>query len=70
MQSERFPEAAFFARAYLPSRAPEAVEKWRNWLKASHPKAAEALANPAQYPNLFQSWNVGLKSYFSLIFIT
>ncbi|KAL5105903.1 Coatomer subunit beta [Taenia crassiceps] len=56
LKSERYPEAAFFARTYLPSKASEAVEKWRKWLEVSHPKAAEALANPSQYPNLFPHW--------------
>lgn len=60
VKSERFPEAAFFARAYLPSMAPEAVEKWRTWLQASHPKAAEALANPSQYSNLFPHFEESL----------
>ncbi|VUZ39819.1 unnamed protein product [Hymenolepis diminuta] len=53
VKSKRYPEAAFFARTYLPSKAPEAVEKWRTWLQVSHPKAAEALANPSEYSNLF-----------------
>ncbi|VDM31600.1 unnamed protein product [Hydatigera taeniaeformis] len=56
VKDEKYPEAAFFARTYLPSKASEAVEKWRKWLQATHPKAAEALANPSQYPNLFPHW--------------
>ncbi|KAL5960627.1 Coatomer subunit beta [Taenia solium] len=56
LKSEKYPEAAFFARTYLPSKASEAVEKWRKWLEVLHPKAAEALANPSQYPNLFPHW--------------
>ncbi|CDI98753.1 Coatomer subunit beta [Echinococcus multilocularis] len=56
LKSEKYPEAAFFARTYMPSKVPDAVEKWRKWLEVSHPKAAEALANPSQYPNLFPHW--------------
>ncbi|VDN40637.1 unnamed protein product, partial [Dibothriocephalus latus] len=55
VKAQRFPEAAIFARTYLPSKVPEMVELWRAWL-AEDPKlgkAAEALANPQQYPNLF-----------------
>jgi len=49
----RLPEAAFFARTYKPSRASEVVRLWQADLKQVNPKAAEALADPAEYPNLF-----------------
>ncbi|CAH8656088.1 unnamed protein product [Schistosoma rodhaini] len=54
--AKRFPEAAFFARTYLPSYMPEIVEQWRNWLDKSNKasaKIANSLANPKDYPNLF-----------------
>ncbi|KAH8856496.1 Coatomer subunit beta' [Schistosoma japonicum] len=54
--AKRFPEAAFFARTYLPSYMPEIVEEWRNWLDKSNKasaKIANSLANPKDYPNLF-----------------
>ncbi|KAA3670774.1 coatomer subunit beta', partial [Paragonimus westermani] len=56
LKADRLPEAAFFARAYLPSRIPEVVELWREWLgrtSKSNTKIAQALANPKDYPNLF-----------------
>ncbi|KAF5403054.1 Coatomer subunit beta' [Paragonimus heterotremus] len=56
LKADRLPEAAFFARAYLPSRIPEVVELWREWLgktSKSNAKIAQALANPKDYPNLF-----------------
>ncbi|GAA38251.2 Coatomer subunit beta' [Clonorchis sinensis] len=56
VKADRLPEAAFFARTYLPSHVPEIVELWREWLKKttkSSSKVAQALANPQEYPNLF-----------------
>ena len=56
----RYPEAAFFARTYIPSRISEVVQAWKENLGKISKKAAEALADPAQYENLF----VGLKDTF------
>ncbi|GLC41850.1 hypothetical protein PLESTM_001257800 [Pleodorina starrii] len=53
LESHRLPEAAFFARTYLPSGISPALVKWKADLAAINPKAAEALADPAAYPNLF-----------------
>ncbi|TPP64734.1 Coatomer subunit beta' [Fasciola gigantica] len=56
VKAERLPEAAFFARTYLPSKVPEIVELWRTWLDQSTKSSAkivQALANPKDYPNLF-----------------
>lgn len=49
----RIPEAAFFARTYKPSRTSEIVKLWQADLAKINPKAAESLANPTEYPNLF-----------------
>mmetsp|Transcript_5564 Transcript_5564/g.15523 ORF Transcript_5564/g.15523 Transcript_5564/m.15523 type:complete len:933 (-) Transcript_5564:265-3063(-) len=51
--AKRVPEAAFFARTYLPSKMPEVVALWRKDLQKVNPKAAESLADPEEYPNLF-----------------
>ncbi|XP_072047312.1 LOW QUALITY PROTEIN: coatomer subunit beta'-like [Amphiura filiformis] len=56
----RFPEAAFFARTYIPSRISEVVQSWKESLGSINKKAADALADPTQYENLF----VGLKDAF------
>ncbi|CAH8625212.1 unnamed protein product [Heterobilharzia americana] len=59
--AKRFPEAAFFARTYLPSYIPELVEQWRDWLDKSNKasaKIANSLANPKDYPNLFPDFEV------------
>ncbi|KAL6768546.1 COPB2 [Auxenochlorella protothecoides x Auxenochlorella symbiontica] len=58
----RFPEAALLARTYRPSRAGEVVVRWQADLARANPKAAEALANPDDYPNLFPGWSEALEA--------
>ena len=41
------------ARTYAPSMMPAAVAAWRDDLAKTNPKAAQALADPAEYANLF-----------------
>mmetsp|Transcript_2384 Transcript_2384/g.9138 ORF Transcript_2384/g.9138 Transcript_2384/m.9138 type:complete len:918 (-) Transcript_2384:818-3571(-) len=53
IKTNRIPEAAFFARTYLPSRMSEAVHLWRTDLRTVSEHAATALADPDSYPNLF-----------------
>ncbi|KAG2482992.1 hypothetical protein HYH03_018117 [Edaphochlamys debaryana] len=53
MDANRLPEAAFFARTYMPSAISPSLAKWKADLATINPKAAEALADPAAYPNLF-----------------
>ncbi|XP_020597298.1 coatomer subunit beta'-1-like [Phalaenopsis equestris] len=60
IESNRIPEAALMARSYLPSKVSEIVEIWKNDLNKVNPKAAESLADPADYPNLFEDWQVAL----------
>ncbi|XP_071805728.1 coatomer subunit beta'-like [Asterias amurensis] len=60
-KSGRYPEAAFFARTYMPSKISEIVTSWKESLGKVNRKAAEALADPTQYENLF----VGLKEAFT-----
>jgi coatomer subunit beta' len=57
----RLPEAAFFARTYCPSRVTEVVKLWQSDLIKINPKAAESLANPDDYPNLFPGWDSALE---------
>ncbi|CAI7868278.1 unnamed protein product, partial [Closterium sp. NIES-53] len=61
-QSGRIPEAAFLARTYVPSKVSEVVELWRTDLKKINAKAAESLADPAEYPNLFPNWALALQA--------
>ncbi|KAG2452965.1 hypothetical protein HYH02_002302 [Chlamydomonas schloesseri] len=62
LDTGRLPEAAFFARTYLPSAITPALVKWKADLAAINPKAAEALADPAAYPNLFPHLDEALRA--------
>lgn len=59
--TNRFPEAAFFARTYLPSRVEEIVSLWRQDLAKVSETAANALADPASHPELFPDSDVALQ---------
>jgi len=52
-KSGRIPEAAFLARTYLPSHVSSLVKLWREDLQTINQKAAESLADPMEYGNLF-----------------
>ncbi|KAL3631857.1 hypothetical protein CASFOL_024841 [Castilleja foliolosa] len=60
VDSNRIPEAALMARSYLPSKVSEIVGLWRKNLNKINQKAAESLADPEEYPNLFDDWQVAL----------
>ncbi|CAN9511190.1 unnamed protein product [Ophioblennius macclurei] len=53
IQTDRLPEAAFLARTYMPSQVPRVVKLWKESLSKVNQKAADALADPTQYSNLF-----------------
>ena len=52
----RAPEAALFARSHAPSKVGPALRAWKQGLSKVNPRAAEALADPGEYPNLFPGW--------------
>ncbi|KAJ1889065.1 Coatomer subunit beta', partial [Kickxella alabastrina] len=57
MRIDRVPEAALLARTYLPAKVDEAVPRWKDLLKeVGKNKAAEAIASPSDYPNLFPNY--------------
>eukprot|EP01126_Amoeba_proteus_P032662 TRINITY_DN3186_c0_g1_i11.p1 TRINITY_DN3186_c0_g1~~TRINITY_DN3186_c0_g1_i11.p1 ORF type:complete len:615 (-),score=134.07 TRINITY_DN3186_c0_g1_i11:109-1953(-) len=58
----RIPEAAFMARSYVPSRVSEVIALWRQDLGTTNPRIAQSLADPSQYPNLFDSFEDSLKA--------
>ncbi|KAI6690016.1 hypothetical protein NL676_026844 [Syzygium grande] len=60
VDSNRIPEAALMARSYLPSKVSDIVAIWRKDLNKVNPKAAESLADPEEYPNMFDDWQVAL----------
>jgi coatomer subunit beta' len=54
IKTNRIPEAAMFARTYMPSETSRVVKLWKQELeKNNRPKVAESLADPENYPNLF-----------------
>ncbi|XP_065191784.1 coatomer subunit beta'-like [Sycon ciliatum] len=46
-------EAALFARSHRPSRMSDLVQLWKEELGKTNQKAADSLADPAKYPDLF-----------------
>ena len=48
------------SRAFAPSRVSKVVELWRSDLSKTNKKAASALADPAEYKNLFPDFDVSL----------
>ena len=62
LDAERSPEAAFLCRTYLPSKMTEVVGVWKEKLKAVNPKAADSIADPIDYPNLFDNLDTALKA--------
>merc|ERR1712137_1331595 len=61
-KSNRIPEAAFFARTYLPSQISRVVQLWKVSLGQVNAKAAQSLADPQQYENLFPGLTDALKT--------
>ncbi|KAK5646456.1 hypothetical protein RI129_004920 [Pyrocoelia pectoralis] len=57
ISTDRVPEAAFFARSYLPDQISRVVKLWRQKLSAINQKAGQSLADPEQYENLFPALN-------------
>jgi hypothetical protein len=54
IKTERFPEAAIFARTYLPSRVAQTTKLWRAHLEAiGKTKLAQAITDPEQDPEFF-----------------
>nr|CAG4640646.1 EOG090X01FO [Eulimnadia texana] len=62
MSTNRFPEAAFFARTYLPSQISRVVQLWKENLARVNAKASQSLADPVQYENLFPGLMDALKT--------
>lgn len=61
VEANRVPEATFMARTYLPSHVPRLLALWKQELKGTNEKAAEALADPTAYANLFPDWDVAMQ---------
>lgn len=61
IETNRIPEAALLARTFLPSQISRAVALWREDLKQVSERAAAALADPIEYPNVFPDLEWALK---------
>jgi coatomer subunit beta' len=62
ISTNRLPEAAFFARTYLPSEVTRVVNLWKEDVAKSNQKIADALADPENYENLFQDFKLTLQA--------
>jgi coatomer subunit beta' len=61
ISTNRLPEAAFFARTYLPSRVDEIVAMWKADLSKVSESAAAALISPSMDKESFPDFDVGLQ---------
>lgn len=62
IQTNRIPEAAFFARTYLPNKISYVLDIWRTELAKINEKAGQSLADPQQYENLFPGFYDAVKT--------
>ncbi|XP_054271210.1 coatomer subunit beta' isoform X2 [Macrosteles quadrilineatus] len=62
IDTDRLPEAAFFARTYMPSQMSRVVQLWRESLSKVSEKAGQSLADPKDYENLFPGLQDTLKT--------
>ncbi|XP_037957982.1 coatomer subunit beta' [Teleopsis dalmanni] len=53
INTNRLPEAAIFARTYIPSQISRVVSLWRDELSKTNEKAGQSLADPDKFENLF-----------------
>ena len=58
ISSGRVAEAAFMARTYAPKRVPEMLALWKGDLGKVSEQAADRLADPEEYPNMFPDYEV------------
>jgi len=61
IDTNRLPEAALFARTYLPSKITHVVDLWKNNLSKTNEKASKAIADPNEYENLFPGYTESLR---------
>ncbi|KAF1774270.1 G-protein beta WD-40 repeat [Phytophthora cactorum] len=66
-ETKRFPEAAFFARSYCPSKMQLVMDKWREDLAAVSSRAAKALADPTRNAELFENLELSMQAEATLL---
>ncbi|CAG9808919.1 unnamed protein product [Chironomus riparius] len=62
IETNRIPEAAMFARTYLPDKVSHVLGLWKTELGKINEKAGQSLADPTQYENLFPGFQDSLKT--------
>lgn len=62
VDTKRYPEAAFFAKCYVPSQTSRIVKLWKTELVKVSEKSAQALADPEEYENLFPGLHDAMKA--------
>ncbi|XP_027196534.2 coatomer subunit beta' [Dermatophagoides pteronyssinus] len=62
IETNRLPEAAFFARSYVPSQVSRVLKLWKENPKVKNDRSVQALADPIEYPNLFPNFQNALKA--------
>lgn len=62
IRTNRLPEAAFFARTYLPSEIARVLPLWKTELAKVSEKAGQSLADPENYENLFPNFHKSLRA--------
>lgn len=60
-ETNRIPEAAFLTRSYLPSHISRVLSLWKDDLRQVSPTAADSLADPTEFPEMFPDVAVGVK---------
>ncbi|KAF7492314.1 Coatomer subunit beta' [Sarcoptes scabiei] len=62
IETDRLPEAAFFARSYIPSEVSRVLKLWKENPRATNNRSVQALADPLEYENLFPNFGKALKA--------
>ncbi|KAK2704617.1 hypothetical protein QYM36_016869 [Artemia franciscana] len=61
VETNKLPDAAFFARTYLPSEVPRVTQLWKAEQQKTNAKVAQGIADPSEYTNLFPSFEESLR---------
>ncbi|XP_050683034.1 coatomer subunit beta' isoform X2 [Leptidea sinapis] len=61
IKRNKLPEAAFFARSYIPTKISEVVKLWRDSLSTTNKKSGQSLADPINYENLFPDYSESIE---------
>eukprot|EP00392_Amoebophrya_sp_AT5.2_P001330 g1332.t1 len=56
LETNRLPEAAFFARTYCASKMPNVVDMWKEDLRTVNEKLSASIAHPEKFPELFPDY--------------